>query len=244
MGSNIIKIGDKVDIRILQHVEQAKRTGERPVVYHSKVLDILAGGRLEVSVPQENGRNVLLPKGIRLEFIFYSSGDIYRCIAHIKDRYAKDQIPMFLVEPKTALEKYQRRDYYRFECAMDMQYMPITEVEAEMEDIAEIKEHHRLHYPQDLPRDGVAVDLSGGGVRFVGGWLGDNWRYVLMSMHLKNEAMDYHLEIVGDILLRQKAKADQPKYEYRVNFLPKSRTEREMIIKYIFEQERRSREKG
>ena len=34
------------------------------------------------------------------------------------------------------------------------------------------------------------------------------------------------------------------KYEYRVNFIMKDEKKRELIIKYIFEQERRSRQKG
>ena len=35
MGSDIVKIGDKVDIRILQQVEQGWKTGERPDTYLS-----------------------------------------------------------------------------------------------------------------------------------------------------------------------------------------------------------------
>ena len=245
MYSNIVKIGDKVDIRILQQVEQAKRTGERPMVYHSKVQEIRKDGLLEILVPVEKGKSVSIPQGIRLEFMFFSSGDIYRCIAHIKERYAKGKMFFFLVEPKTPLEKHQRRDYYRFECAMDMQYMPITEAEAEMEEVAELKEHHRLYYPQDLPIDAVAVDLSGGGIRFVGKPPGPKWKYLLMTIRLENKAMNHLLEIVGDILTCQKieGKSKEVKYEYRVNFILKNQMEREIIVKYIFEQERRSREK-
>ncbi len=244
MEGNVVKVGDKVDIRILQHVEQAKQTGERPKVYHSKVLNILEDGQMELLAPVENGKSAQLPKGVRMEFMFFSSDEIYRCVAHIRDRYVSDQVAVLLAEPKTALEKHQRRDYYRFECAIDMHYMPITPPEAEMQDIHELKEHHRLHYPQDLPREGVIVDLSGGGLRFLGGQPGGNWKHLLMSFHLKNEVMDYRMEIVGDILLCQKVDVDsEEKYEYRMNFLPKDRVDREMIIKYIFEQERRSREK-
>lgn len=245
MDSNIIKIGDKVDIRILQQVEQAKKTGERPLVYHSKVHDIPEEGSFEVIVPVEAGNHVSLPKGIRMEFMFFAEDDIYRCIAHIRQRYVKGNFAVYLADQKTPLEKYQRRDYYRFECVMNMQYLPITEAEAEMEDTKEIEEHHRLHYPQDLFKDALAVDISGGGIRFIGSNPGKKDKFLLMTFRLQNEAMDYLIEIVGDILKCQEMEGEQgeKKYEYRVNFLLKNQTEREMIIKYIFEQERRSREK-
>lgn len=245
MDSKVIKIGDKVDIRILQQVEQARKTGERPPVYHSKVQDILEDGSFEVIVPIEDNKPVSLPKGIRMEFMFFTEDDIYRCIAHIRQRYVKGNLAVYLVEQKTPLEKYQRRDYYRFECVMNMQYMPITEAESEMGDVKEIEEHHRLHYPQDLFKDAVAVDISGGGIRFIGSEPGKKGKFLLMTFRLENEAMNYFIEIVGDILKCQEIEGEQneKKYEYRVNFLLKNQTEREMIIKYIFEQERRSREK-
>ncbi len=63
-----------------------------------------------------------------------------------------------------------------------------------------------------------------------------------MSIRLANESMDYLLEIVGKIVICQKM--ENEKYEYRVNFLMKDEKKRELIIKYIFEQERRSRQKG
>lgn len=246
MNSNIVQIGDKIDIRILQQVEQGKKTGERPPAYRSKVQNILKDGSIEVSVPTENGNNVSLPNGIRLEFMFYTQNGLYRCVAHIKERYVKENLYLLRIEAKTPLEKFQRREYYRFECAMDMFYLPVTAEEAEIEKVEDIKEHHRLKYPEDLPKEAIAVDLSGGGLRFVGYEPGEKGDYLLITIRLENESMDYLLEVVGNVLTCQRVEtsAKEKKYEYRVNFLMKDQKEREKIIKYIFEQERRSRQKG
>lgn len=246
MNSDIVKIGDKIDIRILQQVEQGKKTGERPPAYRSIVQNILKDGSMEVSVPREGGRSVSLPNGIRLEFVFYTGNGMYRCVAHIKERYIRDNLYLLRIEAKTPLEKFQRREYYRFECVMDMLYLPVTAEEAAIEKIEEIREHHRLKYPEDLPKEAVAVDLSGGGLRFVGYEPGEKGDYLLITMRLENESMDHLLEVVGSVLTCQKVEtsAKEEKYEYRVNFLMKDQKEREMIIKYIFEQERRSRQKG
>lgn len=246
MNSNIVKIGDKIDIRILQQVEQGKKTGERPPAYHSKVQNILKDGSMEVEVPTAGGKSISLPAGIRLEFVFYTRNGLYRCVTHIKERYIRDNLYLLRIEPKTPLEKFQRREYYRFECVMDMLYMPITEEEVAIKKIEEVKEHHRLKYPEDLPKEAIAVDLSGGGIRFVGYEPGERGDYLLLTIRLENESMDYLLEVVGRVLTCQRveARAKEKKYEYRVQFLMKDQREREMIIKYIFEQERRSRQKG
>ncbi len=246
MNSNIVRPGDKVEIRILQQVEQGKKLGEQPPVYYSIVENIRDDGFFEVLVPTKEGKTQAPPGGVRLEFRFYARGGLYRCVAHIKNRYIRENLYLLLIEPRSPLEKFQRREYYRFECVMDMQYMMITDEEAEIEDITELKEHHRLNYPEDLAREAIAVDISGGGLRFVANMPGTKGDYLVLSLRLENESMNYLLEIVGKVLLCQEIESGdkEKKYEYRINFLMRDQKEREKIIKYIFEQERKSRQKG
>ncbi len=250
MGSEIVKVGNKVDIRILQQVEQGWKTGERPISYRTIVQDILENGDIEVAVPTEGGENVPLPSGVRLEFVFYTKRGMYRCVAQIKDRYIKNRIYLLCIEQKTPLEKFQRREYYRFECVMEIQYYPIMQHEVDITPLEELKEHHRLTYPEDLPKKAIAVDISGGGLRFISEEPGQKDDYMIVSVKLETESMNYHLEVVGKILSCQKVenqsgsrKNVQEKYEHRVQFFMTPK-EREQIIKYIFEQERKSRQKG
>ena len=42
--SDIIRIGDKIDIRVLQEVEQAEKTDVTVKTYKSKVLDFRSNG--------------------------------------------------------------------------------------------------------------------------------------------------------------------------------------------------------
>ena len=80
MGSDIVKIGDKVDIRILQQVEQGWKTGERPDTYRSKVQDVKENGDIEIEVPTQEGKSVSLPSGVRLEFLFYTRAGMWRIL--------------------------------------------------------------------------------------------------------------------------------------------------------------------
>ena len=251
MNTGILKIGDNVEIRILQQVEQGWKTGDRPDSYASKIQNILDNGDIEIDMPTKGGKNASLPSGVRLEFLFYTQGGIYRCVAHIKNRYIRENLYLLLIEPKTPLEKFQRREHYRFECALDMLYQLIKPNEVDISPIEELKEHHRLTYPEDLSKEAIAVDLSGGGMRFVGYEAADNGDYMVISLPLENESMSYTLEVVACVLTCQqikkhtgKRKDSQKKYEYRVKFLMKNPEDREWIIKFIFEQERLRRQKG
>ncbi len=132
-----------------------------------------------------------------------------------------------------------------------MLYLPIKPNELDISPIEELKEHHRLTYPEDLAKEAIAVDLSGGGMRFVGYEAADNGDYMVISLPLENESMSYTLEVVACVLTCQqikkhtgKRKDSQKKYEYRVKFLMKNPEDREWIIKFIFEQERLRRQKG
>lgn len=245
MNADILKPGDKIEIQVAQQLRQGRKLGELPTTYYSMVEDIREDGTIEALMPAKVGRNAPLFSGVRLDFVFYTNAGMYRCVAQVSERYVRENICLMLVEPKTPLEKFQRREYYRFGCVMDMQYLKITEEEAAIEDITELKEHHRVNYPEDFFQDAIAVDISGGGMRFIGNKPGETGDYLVISIRLESNSMDYYLEIVGRIMLCQKKESEkkEDKYEYRINFLMKNQKEREIIIKYIFEQERINRQK-
>ena len=226
------------------------KTGERPDTYRSKVQDVKENGDIEIEVPTQEGKSVSLPSGVRLEFLFYTRTGMFRCVAHIKRRYVRGRLYLFLIEQKTPLEKFQRREYYRFECVMEMSFYPVSKEEIDITPLNELKEHHRLTVPEDLPRKALAVDISGGGIRFVSDHPGQEGEYMVVSLTLPSEQSELKLDMLGQTMVCQSIekksggkKNTQEKYEYRVQFIKGSK-EREQIIKYIFEQERKSRQKG
>ena len=90
--TDLIKPGDKIDIRLLQQVENEERTGDTVKVYKSQVLDINKRGNLEISMPTEGTKLILLPLDVRLEFVFYSGGFLYKSIGQIVERFKRDNI--------------------------------------------------------------------------------------------------------------------------------------------------------
>lgn len=246
MVSNLINIGDKIDIRILQQVEKEKNEGIMAKVYKSRVQDIKKDNLLEVSMPSYAGKMEVLSLGIRYECIFYTKSGLYRCVAQVKENYKVDGLYLLLLEPKSPLEKFQRREYFRFECAMDIEYYKIAEDEAKIDKIEELKRQHKECNPEMKANHAIAVDLSGGGIRFMAEEEGKKGEYVFISMLLRSLDNNQLLEIAGRVLSCKRVEGDRgkKKYEYRVQFLTRDQKKRETIIKYIFEQERKNRQKG
>lgn len=250
MDSNAISIGDKIDVRILQQADKERKTGQKAIVYKSKVQDIKPDDLLEISMPMDSGKMVLLSTGIRYEFVFYTQKGLCRCVAQVKERYKVNNLYMLLIELKSSLERYQRREYYRFECAVDMEYIIITEKEAQIEKIEELKCLHKELFPEEQMRSGIAVDLSGGGIRFVSEEKTEKSTFLLIRIQLIIEGRSQLLEVVGWVVSCNRiensinTRTDNRKYEYRVQFITKDQKKREMIIKYIFEQDRKNRLKG
>ncbi len=242
--SEIIQPGAKVDIRIVQQVENEKKTDESAKRYISQVLDYSEEGNPELAMPTEGSRLILLPLGIRYELTFYEGGLLYTGIGEIKERYKKDNMYMLEVELKTPLEKFQRREFYRFECSMDVSYYKLTKAQAELETIDEIFMELRDENFREKEKHALMVDLSGGGARFRGDEMLEEGQSILVGMHLANDKINKQYYLVGTVITSYRLdKMKEKKYESRVKFVIKDSRTREEIIRYIFEEERRIRQK-
>lgn len=239
----IIRPGDKIEI---SQVAQEKRDGEAPQVYMSKVLDIKENGNIEIAMPVERGKLVLLTLGIRYNFVFFSRGGLYRATAQIKERYKSENIYMLEVELKTQLEKFQRREFYRYPCILNTSYYILTKEEAELGNGEAI--YVRIQSEESEPKteyNGTIIDLSGGGIKLVTKEEVESGTYILLQLHLRNEEIDKQYYILGTAIASEKVyRSGEGFYEIRVKFLLRDNNIREEIIKYIFEEERKTRQRG
>lgn len=238
--SEIIRLGDKVEMRVKQKTENADRSGEAPKVYKSQVVDFMENGNLQLSMPTESGRLILLPLGIRFEIIFFSNGGMYRATGIINERYKKDNMYILEVELKSNLEKFQRREFFRYPCTLDLRYFILTEEEAQMDTVENIFSSLRDEHFNEKIEVGILVDLSGGGTRFRTERTIRDTDTLLLELHLKNAESDNQYYIVADVVDSYKVNSGTGQlYEVRVKFQMKDNKIREEIIRYIFEEERR-----
>ena len=118
MLSRFITLGDRIELRGVDRSRIAEDENQR--IYYSTVHEILSEDTLEITMPQEQTKLILLPVDSEYDLVFYGETGLYQCFARIVDRYKSNNIYILRVELTSNLRKYQRREYYRFSCALEM----------------------------------------------------------------------------------------------------------------------------
>lgn len=237
MLSKLIRIGTKLD---LQSIHQVKDDEKENKIYKSEVYDIISEERLEVTMPMEQTKLILLPVDGEYDMTFYAlNGTVYQCLGRVIDRYKSNNVYILVFELITNLRKYQRREYYRYSCALEMCARTLEEEEIKA---VEAKEHYYLSPGLPLKRS-VIVDISGGGLRFMSNQRYEPGSMIYCTYHLILKGVPKNYEIVGKILSVKPVDSKPGVYEHRVQYVNLPINDREEIIKYIFEEERKVRNK-
>ena len=238
MISNLISCGDKVDVKLWSG--DSDDNGDEGRHYTSVIYDIPDEENIVVTIPTEKGRLILMPVGTKLNAIVYSKKGVYLCTANIAERFKTGNVFLMRLEIESQLSKYQRRAYFRWECVLDMDYrvlLPGTVV-------AEVTEgnldYYMDHCTESELRQGTIIDISGGGLRFRTEEANEDNTLVLLSFLLESATVELQPLIVGRILYCTEMEQGGL-YENRLEFQGISDVDREIIIKYIFEEERKTK---
>ncbi len=238
MLSKFISEGDKVELRPVEK-SLASNSEEPQKLYYSQVIDILSEDTLEIIMPMEQTKLILLPVDSEYDLIIYGDTGLFQCFGRIIDRYKSDNLYVLVVELTSNLRKYQRREFYRFSCALDMCARSLEE-----EEIQEIEDKDITSLLPGLPlKRSVIVDISGGGLRFMSTQRYEVDSLVYCCYHLLKNGERKLYEVVGKVLAVRELENKKGTYEHRVQYYNMDTEVREEIIKFIFEEERKSRKK-
>lgn len=250
MINQLLNVGDKID---LFRIEEGKMEEERKQ-YLSQIMDFGEEDQIKIAMPFENGRMVPLTVGDKYELCFYTPTGLFQCKSEIIDRYKEDNVFLLVVQFTSALEKCQRRQYYRLDYIIDIEYRICTREEEIL--IRRLKENN---FPNDEARINckkilkevqqkwvfaTATDISGGGIRFNSSQQCKKGNKIAMKIpfEMAGESKEFILKgrvVTSEELLRKKGY-----YEIRVEFIEMDHDLREMIVKFIFEQERKILRRG
>ncbi|MCR5753913.1 MAG: flagellar brake protein [Acetatifactor sp.] len=236
MIGKFVEPGNKVELQSVDRAFGLVKEEEQKS-YHSTVYDILSEDTMELTMPLEQSKLILLPVDSEYNLVFYGPNGPYQCFARIIDRYKTENVYVFVVELTSNLRKYQRREYYRFSCALEM--CSRTLVEEEIQAI-EKRIPYELHPGLPLKRS-VIVDISGGGLRFICSQKYEVGTLIYCSYHLIKDGERKHYEVIGKVLGVKELESRPGTYEHRVQYYNIDESVREEIIKFIFEEERRER---
>lgn len=238
MLQGVITEGSKVELQRASSVSQKKENSEIKT-YYSLVSEVIGSNRIKITMPLEKGKIVLLPVNVRYNACFYTPNGLYQGRVLIVDRYKDESIYMLVVELISELVKFQRRQYYRLGCTMDMQYKKIEKNQKEYEDQSE---NNGIIDDKDFI-EGTALDISGGGMRFVSNRSlseGDSI-FVVLEIQYESEKKEYGLN--ARVVTSEPLANQIGRYEHRIEYKEMSGKVRESLIKYIFDEERRQRKK-
>lgn len=237
MLTDLVLPGQKIELQTVERAILGKASDKKS--YTSKVYDIIDDEQLEILMPMDKTKLILLPIDGEYDVCFYTKNGLYQCYVRIIDRYKSNNVYLLLCQLTTNLRKHQRREYYRFSCILDMKNRELVE-----EEIDAI-EKNQLYFQAGLPlKQSVIVDISGGGIRFVA----KDYQYeigteIYLTYNLIINGHEKSYEITGKVLAVREMDNRPGSFEHRVQYINIDKTDREEIIRYIFEEERKHRQR-
>ena len=238
MLTDYIAPGIRVELKATGKVWMDEDTRTRHI-YMSKVMDVTSDDRIEVLMPFEKGKLVLLPVDGEYSLCFYSTKGLYQCYSRIVDRYRSDNMYILVLDLSSELQRLQRREYYRFSCALELKSRTCTKGELEA-----FEKNRKFLVDKTKPlQRSVIVDISGGGLRFVANFQYEEGSIVYCSYRLPRGANDREYEMICSILKVQELESRPGLFEHRIQYVYIDEPSREDIIHFIFEEERKIRKK-
>ena len=238
MIEKFISPGDKLELKSTVQVTLPDGT-EGVKTYRTSVYNILEDGKLELVMPMEQTKLVLLPVGGEYDVCFYSHKGVYRTDVRIVDRQKVNGMYILIVDLISSLHKYQRREYYRFNCIVDVMAREMTKYEED----AFARGRTYIVSEQDMIK-GVIVDISGGGTRFVSKHKFTEDSMILMQFDLSILGSYRSFLLAAKVIYSGEIENREEEYENRVKFEYIDTMTREEIIRYIFDEERKNRKNG
>ena len=226
--------GDKVEIRFAQRTAITDENTERKYkIYLSKISQMLDEDQIEILMPIEQSRMVLLPRNAIGLLVVYTSNGLYQCEVKVAERYKKDNIYLQVLELVSGIKKYQRREFYRYNCTIPVFSRSLTEEE----------QKNMVWDETQKGIEGSTLDIGGGGIRYMVSEQMTSGESVICYLKLEIKNTMKEIQALGKILSVKPVK-DSNLFEVRVQFEKISNAAREQIIQYIFEDERKRRKKN
>ena len=233
--ASVLRVGQKIEMETIVPNDNGEK-----FTYLSQLEDIFPNGEIEIDMPISGGRLILLSVGSRYEMVFTSEGISYKTVGKIKDRYKSDNRFLLRVEILAPLEKYQRREFYRCDCYLEIKYQDLILDETVTEDGKKYYDY-RINPDKSEIFHGVMLDISGGGLRFVSRKQSKSGDYKRFIFALGQDDYKREYNLIGKIVSSYPIKDSKTKFENRVQFIDLSKRDQEGIIKFIFEEERKQR---
>ncbi|MGI6085996.1 MAG: flagellar brake protein [Acetivibrionales bacterium] len=217
-----LSLGNKLELELYNS------NGERiSPLLASQYERTLPDGSMEILAPIKGGRIFPVHRGVEMGVIYEKNGELFSFKAEAVERRIAGNIYLLRIMPKSGAEHIQRRFFFRFDCILDLKYRLYEKRDTNNEDRGDYKK-------------AITKDISGGGLCILTkeephyGWFIDG------VINVGNE-VSFTGRVVRVINVHDKGKFN---FESGVEFIEISESEREKVISFIFDSQRKLLKKG
>lgn len=210
-------IGEKIDI--------IREDGGELKSYSSQILDIIDEGTFIINGPIYKNSLVFLYVDEVIDIICTKENKgKYKFSAIVEGRTIK-KIYSIKIKKIGNVKKIQQREYYRFDISV-----PVKKVYIANQNKDETNDE----------KDCKAKDISGNGMKLM-----CNFKHSVGDRIICNFSIDNNkLSVNGEVVRIEKTDAFNFKYSIGIKFLDIEAKDRDIIVGYIFKEERKLRNKG
>lgn len=229
-----VMLNNVTDLELVIETEPQKR-----VSLKCELIEILTAGKVAVSIPIYNGRRVPLEIGRRVR-VFFKKEDVGVCNFNglVVSRHLEGEMPSLHLQLVSAVDKNQRRDFYRLQLVTDVIFRLQTGVAIEKQvDNGKVIE---VEIPSYRDIAVVTRDISGGGLRAMVGEHFNPGQQITVIILLEDE----RVEVTAEVVRCQLFDSTVMRYDCGLKFLDVDEKDRSRIISFIFEKQRNLRKKG
>lgn len=219
-----IQIGTKLELEM--HDESDKNVKVRLV---SQLEDCMDNKTATIAAPVYCGELYSIHIGSIMDIFFLREDKLYRFKANVTAREKSGNIAMLRIERLDNIQNIQRRQFFRFDCTIPVNYRVIDKS----------NEPGKMTVPYN---SSITKDLSGSGLCMLVEEKLDEHAQLDCELYLEP---DLRINFTGKIIRISKCDFES-KYKYEIGLTYKSidNKDREAIVKYIFNEQRRLRKKG
>lgn len=235
--SKFISPGCKIELETIEEIADGEGNSKKRK-YDSRIMDVLDEDNIEILMPMVQTKLVLLPLNGQYDIHFATGKGFFQCRGKVVERYRNGNVYLLQIELISGLERYQRREFFRYNCTLDMETRLLNEFENNC-----VENEKEFEFEELPTQHSTILDISGGGIRFVSNADYPVSTNLLCSFKLGNEPYGRDFNLICKILYKKAVENQRDTFEYRLIFVNINNKEREEIIRIIFQEERRNRKR-
>ncbi len=223
-----LKIGNRVEISL-------ERDGKKINSYKTRLEVIDSNNEMFLSFPMVAGQYVKIPKLNKYDLIFYTDIGLYSFKGEVEKYVKIDGLPYIKINLLDEGKKVQRREYFRYEYTMQVDFNKISDDKSKENKMIDDLLQGMIEADLDDGFTGITKDIGAGGLRFVT----NEQVEVKDSIRVQFKVGGNNIIVDAKILAATELENEKFKYQIRCKFTNMTENDKEKIVTFIFNEQRK-----